>query len=63
MLQTMNPSSSMVWFRADLRLADNPALQTAIHRGGPIVPVFVHAPDEEFPWSPGAASRWWLFPK
>jgi deoxyribodipyrimidine photo-lyase len=22
--------------------------------------VFIHAPDEEAPWQPGAASRWWL---
>lgn len=26
----------------------------------PIVPVFIWAPDEESPWAPGAASRWWL---
>lgn len=25
-----------------------------------MVPVFIHAPEEEAPWSPGAASRWWL---
>ena len=60
MLQAMNALSSILWFRADLRLADNPALQTAIQRGGAIVPVFIHAPEEESPWSPGGASRWWL---
>ena len=54
----LNPS--IVWFRIDLRLADNPALQTAIDRGSAIVPVFIHAPEEEAPWSPGGASRWWL---
>jgi deoxyribodipyrimidine photo-lyase len=53
-------SSSLVWFRHDLRLADNPALTAAIARGGPVVPLFVWAPDEEAPWQPGAASRWWL---
>jgi len=56
----MNASSSIIWFRADLRLADNPALQAAIHHGRAIVPVFIHAPEEETPWSPGGASRWWL---
>ena len=51
---------SIVWFRQDLRLADNPALLAAIRHGGPIIPVFVWAPEEEGGWQPGAASRWWL---
>ena len=51
---------ALVWFRLDLRLADNPALAAAIQRGGAVVPVFIHAPDEEAPWSPGGASNWWL---
>ena len=53
-------SPSIHWFRLDLRLADNPALQAAIKRGGPVMPVFIHAPEEESPWEPGGASRWWL---
>jgi deoxyribodipyrimidine photo-lyase len=40
-------------------MADNPALQAAIRRGA-VIPVFIHAPEEESPWSPGGASRWWL---
>jgi len=52
--------TSLVWFRTDLRLKDNPALAVAVKRGGPVVPVFVHAPEEEAPWSPGGASLWWL---
>jgi deoxyribodipyrimidine photo-lyase len=57
----MAPSSTVtiVWFRRDLRLDDNPALAAAAARG-PVVPVFIWAPDEEAPWEPGAASRWWL---
>ncbi len=51
---------AIVWLRQDLRLADNPALQAACRRGGPVVPVFVWAPEEESGWSPGSASRWWL---
>lgn len=51
---------SIYWFRLDLRLADNPALRAAIERGGPVVPVFIWSPEEEAPWSPGGASRWWL---
>ncbi len=48
-----------MWFREDLRLADNPALAAAIKRG-PVIPVFIWAPEEEGEWAPGAASRWWL---
>jgi deoxyribodipyrimidine photo-lyase len=51
---------SIVWFRQDLRLADNPALLAAVRRGGPVIPVFIWAPEEEGAWPPGAASRWWL---
>jgi len=51
---------AVVWLRQDLRLADNPALAAACRRGGPVVPVFLWAPEEEGAWHPGAASRWWL---
>ena len=43
----------LLWFRQDLRLTDNPALQAALARGGPVIPVFIHAPDEEAEWAPG----------
>ncbi len=52
--------AAIVWLRHDLRLADNPALQAACRHGGPVVPVFVWAPEEEGAWPPGGASRWWL---
>jgi deoxyribodipyrimidine photo-lyase len=55
-----NTDGTLVWFRQDLRLRDNPALIAAIGRGGPITPVFIWAPDEEGQWPPGAAARWWL---
>jgi deoxyribodipyrimidine photo-lyase len=51
--------TTLVWFRSDLRLADNPALAAAASRGM-VIPVFVWAPEEEGAWPPGAASRWWL---
>ncbi|HEY1787925.1 MAG TPA: deoxyribodipyrimidine photo-lyase, partial [Verrucomicrobiae bacterium] len=51
---------AILWLRNDLRLTDNPALQTAIEHDGVVVPAFIHAPDEELPWQPGAASNWWL---
>ncbi|WP_455385533.1 cryptochrome/photolyase family protein [Acidihalobacter prosperus] len=50
----------IVWFRRDLRLHDNPALQAAARNGAHILPVYIHAPDEERPWTPGSASHWWL---
>ena len=53
-------SATLLWLRLDLRLADHPALQAAIDRGHPVIPVFLWAPQEEAPWEPGAASRWWL---
>jgi deoxyribodipyrimidine photo-lyase len=53
-------STTIVWFRRDLRLADHPALLAAVERGHPVVPVYVHAPEEDGEWAPGAASRWWL---
>ncbi len=51
---------AILWFRRDLRLSDQPALAAALRAGYRIVPLYVHAPDEESPWPPGAASRWWL---
>jgi deoxyribodipyrimidine photo-lyase len=51
---------TILWLRRDLRLADNPALAAAAKRGGAVVPVFIWSPEEDGPWSPGAASKWWL---
>ncbi len=56
----MDHTPCIVWFRRDLRVADNPALAAALERGGPVLPVYLFAPGEEGDWSPGGASRWWL---
>jgi deoxyribodipyrimidine photo-lyase len=56
----MRNTTSLLWFRQDLRVRDNTALQAAVAAGGPVVPVFIWAPEEESPWAPGAASRCWL---
>jgi deoxyribodipyrimidine photo-lyase len=53
-------STALVLFRRDLRLTDHPALVAACSEYERVLPVYVHAPQEEAPWSPGAASRWWL---
>jgi deoxyribodipyrimidine photo-lyase len=49
-----------VWFRDDLRLADQPALAAAVASGAPVLCVFVF--DEESPRLRhlGGAARWWL---
>jgi hypothetical protein len=46
-------SNAIVWFRNDLRLADNPALQAALEGGYTPIPVYIHAPEEEQPPTPG----------
>jgi len=52
--------TAIVWFRRDLRLADNPALDHARDHHARVAPLFVFDPEAESPWQPGAASRWWL---
>lgn len=50
---------SVVWFRQDLRLDDNPSLEEAVNSGGPVVPIYIWTPKEEGDWAPGPASQWW----
>ncbi|RDV05599.1 cryptochrome/photolyase family protein [Undibacter mobilis] len=50
--------TTIVWFRQDLRLHDNPALAAAVARGR-VIPVFI-LDDSDKTWRPGAASLWWL---
>ncbi len=50
---------SLVWFRQDLRLADNPALAAAA-AAGPVLPVYVLDDDAAGDWAMGGAHRWWL---
>jgi len=52
--------TALVWFRSDLRLGDNPALDYAIRHFDAVIPVFIFSPEEETPWEPGSAARWWL---
>ncbi len=53
-------STALVWLRRDLRLADHPALTAACAAHERVLPVYIHSPQEEAPWIPGAASCWWL---
>ncbi len=56
----MTSGPTVVWFRDDLRVADNPALSFAVERGEPVAAVFVL--DEVSPGirALGGASKWWL---
>lgn len=56
----MEQPTAIVWFRRDLRIADNPALLRAVHDKYRILPLFIWDPASEHPWEPGAASQWWL---
>lgn len=59
-MPSVPPRATLVWFRQDLRLHDNPALQAAVARGGPVVPVYILDDTAEGRWRAGGASRWWL---
>ena len=49
----------IVWFRRDLRLADNPALHKAAASGAYVIPLYI-LDETEGLRAPGAASLWWL---
>ena len=51
---------ALVWFRNDLRLADNPALSEALAGGGPVIPVYILDDEAAGAWRSGSAARWWL---
>jgi len=50
----------IVWFRQDLRLADNPALLAAVNTGAPVICLYVLDDAAPGKWLRGGASRWWL---
>jgi len=56
----MSSAPVVVWFRLDLRLQDNPALNAALQRGVPINPVYIHDEQADVKWKEGAATRCWL---
>lgn len=52
-------ATTIVWFRQDLRLADNPALSAAA-KAGTVVPLYILDHETPGKWQLGGASRWWL---
>jgi deoxyribodipyrimidine photo-lyase len=55
---TQNPI--VLWFRKDLRLADNHALNEACSTGRPVIPLYISEPDNHGTGPLGAAQSWWL---
>lgn len=53
-------NKTIVWFRRDLRIEDNPALSAAAATEGSVLPVYIWCPKEEGQFYPGRVSRWWL---
>lgn len=51
---------TIVWFREDLRLSDNPALSAAFAGGGPVLCVYIRETGMDDARSMGAAAQWWL---
>jgi deoxyribodipyrimidine photo-lyase len=56
-MKNKTESPAIMWFRKDLRIYDNPALNQSA--GVPIIPLFIL--DEKDPYNPGSASKWWLY--
>ncbi len=50
---------SIVWFRQELRLADNPAMRAAAADGN-VLPLYVLDDAAAGDWRMGGAHRWWL---
>ena len=55
----MEKPDVLYWFRQDLRLSDNPALQEAVARGR-VLPIYILDDHHSKEYKMGAASRFWL---
>lgn len=53
-----NKNITLLWFRRDLRLRDNPALDWVCDNSDTILPVYIH--EDKKHWPAGGASSWWL---
>ena len=60
MTNTNSNTSIVMWFRQDLRIQDNPALNFAAESGKSVIAIYIH--DEVSPniRPMGAAQKWWL---
>ncbi|PNG25302.1 cryptochrome/photolyase family protein [Methylocella silvestris] len=53
-------TTAIVWFRDDLRLADNEALAAALLTGAPLLCIYILQDGAGGFRPPGGAARWWL---
>lgn len=58
-LLSMKEQSSLMWFRQDLRIKDNPALDHAAKQGD-VLPIYILDDENAREWKMGGASRAWL---
>lgn len=56
----MPAAPTVMWFRQDLRVTDNPALSHACAAGAEFVALYIFDEESAGQWSMGGASRWWL---
>ncbi len=56
----MTAAPIIVWYRQDLRIADNPALSAAVATGRPIIPLYILDQESDGLRPMGGASLWWL---
>lgn len=56
----MSDKPNLIWFRRDLRLQDNPALNAACEGGKNVIALYVLDNETAGDWAYGGASRWWL---
>lgn len=55
----MTKQTTLVWFRQDLRIKDNPALNWAVEQGS-IIPLYILDEESQDVEALGPASKWWL---
>ena len=51
---------NIIWFRQDLRLKDNPALNYAARSNANVLPIYILDDENAKSWKIGSAGRWWL---
>lgn len=60
MIKSTSENPAVLWLRNDLRLADHPALSSAIASKRPLIPLYIFDENAPGEWRMGGASRWWL---
>ena len=55
----MRKYKTIMWFRQDLRITDNPALNEACKKGE-VLPIYIHDNHNNGEKKIGSASKWWL---